>query len=63
MALAEEIRSALSGVPGANVDGKGSSGEIKLILAQQKSFLSKKTVEYAAKFKVLEDERVVHVER
>ena len=59
VALADEIRSYLSGQAGAKVDGKGPSGEVKIILAQQKSFLSKKTVEYAAKFKVLEDERVV----
>lgn len=59
MALADEIRSYLSGQVGAKVDGKGPSGEVKIVLAQQKSFLSKKTVEYSAKFKVEEDERVV----
>ncbi len=59
MAVAEEIRSYLSSQVGAKVDGKGQSGEIKIIIAQQKSFLSKKTVEYSAKFKVQEDERAV----
>jgi hypothetical protein len=59
VAVAEEIRSYLSGQAGAKVGGKDSSGEVKMIIAQQKSFLSKKTVEYSAKFKVQEDERVV----
>jgi hypothetical protein len=59
MGVAEEIRSYLEEEVGARVDGKGQGGSAKLVLAQQKSFLSKKTVEYVAKFKVQDDDRVV----
>jgi hypothetical protein len=57
--VADEIRAYFSNQVGAKVEGGGQSGEAKLVLAQQKSFLSKKTVEYVAKFKVQEDERLV----
>jgi hypothetical protein len=56
--LSDQIRSYLA-QEGANVGGKGASGDAKLVIAEQKSFLSKKTVEYVAKFKVDDDERVV----
>jgi hypothetical protein len=56
--VADEIRSYLA-QEGAKVGGKGASGDAKLVIAEQKSFLSKKTVEYSAKFKVDEGERVV----
>ena len=59
MAVADEIRSYLGNDVGAKVGGKGQNGEAKLIIAEQKSFLSKKTVEYSARFKVLDDDRVV----
>ena len=59
MALADEVRAYLADQVGAAVSGKGQNGEAKLVLAQQKSFLSKKTVEYVAKFKVEEDDRVL----
>jgi hypothetical protein len=58
VALADEIRSYLA-QEGARVGGRGASGDAKLVIAQQKSFLSKKTVEYVAKFKVDDGERVV----
>jgi hypothetical protein len=41
------------------VSGKGQTGEIKITIAEQKSFLSKKSVEYSAKFRVQDDERMV----
>jgi hypothetical protein len=56
--VADEIRSFLA-QEGAKIGGKGTSGDAKLVVAEQKSFLSKKTVEYSARFKVDEDERVV----
>jgi hypothetical protein len=59
MAVADEIRSYLSEEVGAKLGGKGQSGEAKLVIAEQKSFLSKKTVEYSAKFKVEDADRVV----
>jgi hypothetical protein len=59
MALVEEIKSYFSQGVGATVGGKGQSGEARFIVAEQKSFLSKKTVEYSAKFKVFDDDRVV----
>ena len=59
LGLADEIRSYLVDQAGARVGGKGDAGEAKVVVAQQKSFLSKKTVEYSAKFKVKDDERVV----
>ncbi len=58
MALADEIRAYLAQT-GAKVGGKGGSGDAKLVIAQQKSFLSKKTVEYETKFRVDDNERVV----
>ncbi len=39
--------------------GKGNNGDATLVLAEQKSFLSKKTVTYSTKFKVQDDDRVV----
>jgi hypothetical protein len=60
MSAADEIRSYLASLPGAKVSGKDQSGETRMILAEQKSFLSKKSVEYVAKFKVEDGERVVH---
>jgi hypothetical protein len=59
VALADEIRSYFSQGVGAKVGGKGQSGEAKIVIAEQKSFLSKKTVEYSAKFKVDDDDRAV----
>jgi hypothetical protein len=59
MAVADEIRSYLGNDVGAKVGGKGHSGDGKLVIAEQKSFLSKKTVEYFAKFKVEDEDRVV----
>lgn len=59
MALADEIRSYLGNEVGAKVGGKRDKGDATLIIAEQKSFLSKKKVEYSAKFKVDESERVV----
>ena len=41
------------------MSGKGQSGEMKITIAEQKSFLSKKSVEYSARFKVLDEERTV----
>ncbi len=60
MGAADDIRSYLSNEVGAKVGGKGQAGDAKLVIAEQKSFLSKKTVEYSAKFKVEDDDRVVH---
>jgi len=59
MGVADEIRSYLGNEVGAKVGGKGQNGDAKLVIAEQKSFLSKKTVEYSAKFKVQDDDRVV----
>lgn len=59
MGVIDEIRLYLEGEAGAKVDGKGQGGSATLVLVQQKSFLSKKTVEYVAKFKVQEDDHVV----
>jgi hypothetical protein len=59
MGVADEIRSYLGAEIGAKVGGKGQTGDAKLIIAEQKSFLSKKTVEYSAKFRVQDDDRVV----
>ena len=56
MAVADEIRSYLGSL-GASVGGKGQSGDAKLVIAEQKSFLSKKKVEYSAKFKVQDEDR------
>jgi hypothetical protein len=59
MGVAEEIRSYLADQTGAKVGGRGQSGDARLVIAEQKSLLSKKTVEYSAKFKVDDDARVV----
>ena len=58
MAVADEIRTFLA-EEGAKVGGKGAKGDGKLVIAEQKSFLSKKTVEYSVKFAVDDGERVV----
>jgi hypothetical protein len=57
--VADEIRAYFSSMPAAKVDGKGQSGAIKVVVAEQKSFLSKKTVEYVAKFAVDDAARTV----
>ena len=59
MSVVEEIKSYLAGEAGAQVSGKSQGGEAKLVVAEQKSLLSKKKVEYSAKFKVDDKERVV----
>jgi hypothetical protein len=59
MSVAEAIKSYLATEAGAQVTGKGQGGEAKLLVAEQKSLLSKKKVEYSAKFKVDDKERVV----
>jgi hypothetical protein len=59
MNVTETITSYLAGVAGAQVTGKGQGGEAKLVVAEQKSLLSRKKVEYYAKFKVDDVERVV----
>lgn len=59
MALADEIRSYLRDEVGAKVGGKGDKGEARITIAERKSLLAKKTVEYSAKFKVEEPERAV----
>jgi hypothetical protein len=59
MSVAEAIKSYLADEAGAQVTGKGQSGEAKLVIAEQKSLLSKKKVEYSAKFKVQDEDRVV----
>ena len=59
MSVADEIRSYLSSWPTAKVSGKGPGGEIKMVLAEQKSFLSKKSVEYSARFAADDATRVV----
>ena len=59
MGVSDEIRSFLSDDVGAKVGGKGQGGDARLVIAERKSFLSKKTVEYSAKFKVQDDDRVV----
>jgi hypothetical protein len=59
VSVADEIRAYLSHDVGAKVGGKGQSGDATLVIAEQKSLLSKKRVEYSARFKVQDDERVV----
>ncbi len=59
MGVADEIRSYLIQEVGAKVGGKGQSGEAKIVIAEQKSLLSKKRVEYSAKFKVEDGDREV----
>jgi hypothetical protein len=60
MTIAEEILAYFSQEVGAKVNPKGQGGEAKLLIAERKSFLSKKKVEYSAKFRVDEDDRSVH---
>ena len=60
MNVAEAINAYLADQAGAQVTGKGANGEAKLLVAEQKSLLSKKKVEYEAKFKVDDSGRVVH---
>jgi hypothetical protein len=59
MSVAEAIKSYLADEAGAQVSGKGQGGEAKLVIAEQKSLLSKKKVEYTAKFKVDDKDQVV----
>jgi hypothetical protein len=59
MNVLESIKSYLASEAGAQVTGKSQGGEAKLVVAEQKSLLSKKRVEYSAKFKVDDTERVV----
>jgi hypothetical protein len=59
MSVTDAIKSYLSDEAGAQVSCKGQGGEAKLLVAEQKSMLSKKKVEYSAKFKVDDKERVV----
>lgn len=59
MSVADEIMSYLSQEAGAKVSAKGQGGQAELLLAEQRSFLSKKRVEYSAKFKIDESEKTV----
>lgn len=59
MPVADEIRAYFASLPAAKTGGKGQNGEVKMIIAEQKSFLSKKTVEYSARFAVDEAARTV----
>jgi hypothetical protein len=59
MPAADEIRAYFSTLPAAKVAGKGQGGEVKMAIAEQKSFLSKKSVEYSAKFAVDDAARTV----
>ena len=59
MALADDITSYLTDL-GAETNHKSGRGAAKLVLAEKKSFLSRKKVEYHAKFKVDESARTVH---
>ena len=59
MGIADDIRSYLSHEVGATVEGKGQNGEARLVIAEQKSLLSKKKVEYLVKFTVDDEARVV----
>ncbi len=59
MSVLAAIKSYLADKVGAQVTGKGNGGEAKLVIAEQKSMLSKKKVEYSAKFKVDDNERLV----
>ena len=58
MEVAQAIVGCLARL-GAEVKCNEDRGEAKLVLAEKKSFLSKKKVEYQAKFRVDERERVV----
>jgi hypothetical protein len=59
MPVADEIRAYFASLPAAKTGGKGDKGEVKMVVAEQKSFLSKKSVEYSAKFAVDEAARTV----
>jgi hypothetical protein len=59
MPAADEIRAYLSTLPAAKVGSKGQGGDVKMIIAEQKSFLSKKKVEYAARWAVDDAARTV----
>jgi hypothetical protein len=59
MNVLESIKSYLANEAGAQVTDKSQGGEAKLVIAEQKSLLAKKKVEYSAKFKVDDTERVV----
>lgn len=58
MGVTQAIVGCLAGL-GAEVKSKEDRGEARLVLAEKTSFLSKKKVEYQAKFRVDERERVV----
>lgn len=60
MSIADEILAYLSQEVGAETRLKGQGGEAHMVIAERKSFLSKKRVEYTAKFRVDEDDRSVH---
>ncbi len=60
MGVAEEILAYFSQEVGAKVTAKNQGGEASLVIAEQKSFLSKKRVDYSAKFKVDDTDRSVH---
>lgn len=60
MSIAAEILAYFSQELGANVNPKGQGGEAHMVIAERKSFLAKKKVEYTAKFRVDEDDRSVH---
>jgi hypothetical protein len=59
MNVAEEIKTYLADEVSAQVSAKADKGEAKLVVAEQRSMLSKKKVEYSAKFKVDDKERAV----
>ncbi len=59
MSIIDEIKTYLADEAGAQVTIKKNGGEAKLLVAEQKSMLSKKKVEYSAKFKVDDKEREV----
>jgi hypothetical protein len=58
MGVTQAIVGCLAGM-GAEVKSQDDRGEARLVLAEKKSFLSKKRVEYQAKFRVDEHERAV----
>lgn len=60
MPVSDDIRTYMAAIPSAAVGTKGDKGEVKLIVAEQKSFLSKKKVEYVAKWSVDDATRTVH---
>ena len=59
MSVADEIILYLSQQVGAKVSAKSQGGQAELLIAEQKSFLSKKRVEYSAKFRVDDGDRTV----